>query len=321
MRNTAWKSVPVLLYVLVGCGDESTTDQITDAAQSVIGNAMLDAAPSDGPVATSRDVSVQEPTVDAQTADASRPDAFLQIATQATFASGVQPCGLAYDHVDGRVWVYPCFGAQVLGFKPDGTATTPAPRGGEMANDVDVDVAAKAFTLNQAQVSAGDLLFINGETGPTEIHVIDKVGVTVGTLSTAFGNSHVVGGAYHVARNTFFLVQDKVPGGENGNRVAEINLVTGQVLNSFQTTPNFIVDYGDLEVCQSTGHLFLVSSDEPTVAEFTPAGMFLNEYPLPAGVTGATGIGFDDATGNAWVSGTSGAVWQLSMPCRAFTGN
>ncbi len=318
-------ALAVSFVCLIACNDEDETQGTLDAAELSNGTADAAPAPNDQPDATIADASIASPSMDAQgldaaSRDAATPDAFGEIATQKMFNSGTNPCGMAYDHVANQVWVYPCFGAQIFGFLPDGTASAPAPRGGETADDVDVDIAPKAFTLGQTKVSEGDLLFINGEVGTTEIHAINKSSGSVGNLATVFGNSHVVGGAYHAARNSFFLVQDKVPGLQNGNRVAEVDVITGQVIDSFQTTPNFVVNFGDLDVCQSTGHLFLVSSDETTVAEYTPSGMFLNKYPLPINVKGAAGVGFDDPTGHAWISGTDGTVWQLSMPCPAYKG-
>jgi hypothetical protein len=138
-------------------------------------------------------------------------------------------------------------------------------------------------------------------------------------LTTVFGNSHVVGGAFHPQRGTIFLVQDRVAGAVDGNRIAEIDPETGAVVATFQTTPAFVVNYGDLDVCPSTGHLLVVSSDEATIAEFTPAGTLIAEHPLPDGVTALSGIGIDDSTGDAWVSDTSGIVRRIvGLPCGPF---
>lgn len=45
--------------------------------------------------------------------------------------------------------------------------------------------------------------------------------------------------------------------------------MTGAVVASFSTMPAFDVNYGDLDICTSSGRLFLVSSNEMTVAEMT----------------------------------------------------
>jgi hypothetical protein len=193
------------------------------------------------------------------------------------------------------------------------------PRPGESANDVDVEIALVPLTLGDTPVPAGTILFINGETEVAEIYAVDgSTGDVLETLVTSFGASHVVGGAFHPSRGTFFLIQDRVPGPLDRNRVAEIDPVTGEILNTFQTTAYFDVNYGDIDVCGSSGNLFLVSSIEARVAEITADGDFVQYHDLPAGVSDLSGIGHDDMTGNAWVGATGGDAWLLGgLPCEA----
>jgi hypothetical protein len=235
-----------------------------------------------------------------------------------TLPSGASLCGLAFDHLTSTVLAYPCSGAELLRFTADGTPLPPLPRPGESANDVDVDVAPVAFDLGGTSLTAGTPHFIYGESGVAEIYAMGgaaDAGVT--TLVTAFGESHVVGGGYHASRGTFFLLQDRVPGATNGNRVAEIEVATGTIVGEFSILPSFDVNYGDMDVCQSNGNLFFVSSIAATLGEFTPDGNFVALHPLPVGgPTSLSGIAIDDSTGDAWVSGTGGGVWQLTgLPC------
>ncbi|HLT48785.1 MAG TPA: T9SS type A sorting domain-containing protein [Rubricoccaceae bacterium] len=226
------------------------------------------------------------------------------------------PCGVGYD-LDTTAWVYECFGASLHRYAPDGTLLGTIPRPGESANDVDVEVAPEALTLGTTSLPAGTLLFINGESGPAEIYALDKTtGAVLATLSTAFGVGHVVGGAYNPARNTFFLVQDNVPGSGDGNLIAEVDPVTGAVLNTFQITASFSVNFGDVEVADATGNLLVVSSDESDMAEFTPDGTFVQYQDLPPEVSGLSGIGLDCAAREAWVAGGNGRIFRLGdMPC------
>lgn len=227
-------------------------------------------------------------------------------------------CGIAYDSQRDSIWVYACSGATLQQFSTAGAQLASLPRPGEAANDVDVDFAPAAFSLGGVAVATGDMLFIDGESGPAEIYLVPPE-LDAGaprSLATQFGASHVVGGAYHIARGTFFAIQDRVPGSTLGNQVAEIDAATGAVLRSFSTLPDFDVNYGDLEVCQATGNLLLVSSNESTLGEFTPEGNFIAKHALPSGVSGLSGIGLDDATGTAWLSSTSRNVFQVSgLPC------
>ena len=228
-------------------------------------------------------------------------------------------CGLGFDSSANEVWVHGCSGADVQRYSAAGSLLSSVPRGGEVANDVDVELATKPFTLAATVLPANALLFINGETGPAEIYALDKTtGAVLSTLNTSFGVSHVVGGAYHRIRQTLFLVQDLVPAVADENRIAEIDPISGSVLNTFQITSTFSVNFGDLEVCNATGNLIVVSSDESRIAEYTPTGTLVQYYPLPVGVTSLSGVGIDESTGNLWVtsSAAGGNVWRLSGgPC------
>jgi len=243
-----------------------------------------------------------------------------QLAIQSTFnpSNAADLCGVAVDHATGEVWLYGCSSTEVQRYSSSGAFLAALPRPGESANDVDVDFSPVGFTLDATPIPAGTLLFINGETALAEIYALDKsAGTVIESLNTAFGASHVVGGAFHPDRRTMFLLQDNVPAAADRNRIAEIDPATGSVLSSFQIS-SFSVSYGDLEVCASTGNLFVVSSLQTSIAEFTPAGTAVATYPLPVGVATLSGIGLNDSTGEAWVSSTNGNVWRLSgLPCPA----
>lgn len=222
--------------------------------------------------------------------------------------------GLSYDPTQKRVWAHAAFDTDIQSFTTGGKAKASVLPPGESANDFDLETAPKAFTLGSTLVPAGSLLVINGETGVAEIYALDPTtGATLATLTTGFGASHVVGGAYHGKRNSFFLLQDKVPGGTTGNRVAEISPTTGAVLNTFQISALFSVNFGDLDVDRATGNLFIVSSDEPRIAELTPTGALVQYHALPSGVGNLSGIGIDDKRGEIWVGGTAGTVWRLGQ--------
>ncbi len=230
-------------------------------------------------------------------------------------ASGL--CGIGFDETNDGVWVYGCSAADVQQYSTAGTFVTSVTRPGESANDVDVEFSPVGFVLNATVLAAGTLLFVNGETGVAEVYAVDEsTGAILETLITTFGVAHVVGGAHHPDRASLFLVQDRVPASPTGNQIAEVDPGTGAVLNSFSTLPDFDVNFGDVEVCQSSGNLLVVSSMETSIGEFTANGSFVQLHALPAGVSSLSGIAIDDRSGEAWVSGTGGVVWQLGgLPC------
>ena len=216
-------------------------------------------------------------------------------------------CGAATSHLTADIYAYDCFGSAIQHYSRTGAFINSfSITAFGTANDVDVEIAPADLTMGGTFVPEGSVLFINGESGAAEIYALHpSTGALIATLNTAFGTSHVVGGAYHTSRGTFFLVQDGVPGGAAGNLVAEINPTTGAVINSFNVNPPFGVDFGDLDVSNVSGNLYLVSSDELNVGEFTPTGTFVLEHPLPGGVNGLRGIGIDDRRSTAWVAGSS----------------
>ena len=223
-------------------------------------------------------------------------------------------CSADYSGATASVWVYGCSAANIQSYSTAGIFQSSITRPGESANDVDLDTAPIGFTLGSAVIPTGTLLFINGETGTADIYAVDPTsGAVIASLATAFGVSHVVGGAYHPSRETFFLLQDEVPATVDDNLIAEINPVTGAVLNTIDTTAfgGFTVNFGDLEVHTGSGNLFIVSSDQTNILEITPTGVFVAFHALPVGVSSLSGIGIDEGLGEAWVSGTGGTVWRL----------
>jgi hypothetical protein len=240
----------------------------------------------------------------------------VDLETTGGFTATGSPCGIGYDHTQDTVWVYPCSGASILSYSTDGTPLGSVDAPGEAANDVDLDFSAAAFSLSGVAIAEGTLLFVNGESLEAEVYAVDKTnGDVLTTLVTDFGASHVVGGAFHSRRGSLFLIEDRVAA--PGNLVGEINPQSGLTISSFPVSPDFDVNYGDLAVCQASGNLFLVSSIESTLVEFTPGGTFVDEYPLPAGVTALSAITLDPSTGDAWVGGITGGVWRIGgVPCR-----
>ena len=236
----------------------------------------------------------------------------LTVLTQFDPSNTAGTCGIAYNSTAGEVLVIGCFGATIDRYTEAGAFLSAAPIAGESANDVDVDMSPVAFTMNGTAIDQGQLLFMNGETDAVDIYAIDEVTMAViDTLETAFGVSHVVGGSYHPTRGTFFLIQDQVPGGFQGNRIAEVDATTGDTLQTFSTLPAFTVDYGDLDISPISGHLFVVSSVEATIAEFTPDGVFVTEHALPGGVSNLSGIALDNDLQGAWVCNNTGVVFKL----------
>ncbi|NCP65426.1 MAG: tandem-95 repeat protein [Paraglaciecola sp.] len=230
-----------------------------------------------------------------------------------------RPIALAVDEFQQRLYVYDGFSNNISVFDRSGQAQGVLSWPGEGANDADLDVAPEALSLANVQVPQGSLLVFNGETATTEIYAIDPRSDTIlAQLNTAYGSSHVVGGAYDPTSQAFFLLQDNVPGGTLGNQVAKIDTNTGAVLSTFSinNTPGvFNVSYGDLEINTFTGNIYLVSSVERRIAEFAQNGQFIRYVPLPVEVSSPSGVALNRQADRLWLVNNVGSspIFELEF--------
>lgn len=166
------------------------------------------------------------------------------------FELGSSKVGLAFDPYRDELLAY-TGGSVVERYDLTGALLGSFDNPGENANDYDLDLLADGIVMAGVEVPAGSTLVFNGETGVVEIYAVDSItGTVIATLITAFGLSHVVGGAWHPQRGTFFVLQDQL-GSPQNNTIAEIDADTGAVLNSFRVdtaaTDGFSVNFGDME--------------------------------------------------------------------------
>ncbi len=116
------------------------------------------------------------------------------------------------------------------------------------------------------------------------------------------------------------MVQDNVPGTALENRVAEVNVLTGQVIQSYQIGNLFNVSYGDLEGAEN-GNLYVVSSVEDSIIEITTQVQLVQRHDLPSGVSNLSGFDFDCGGAAVCVCNTSGVVYHLGQSnCNSATG-
>lgn len=225
--------------------------------------------------------------------------------------------GLAVNEYQQALYLYPSFGATVHLINRLGVNLGSLTMQGEAANDVDLDIAAEAFTLKDTQIPQGSLLIFNGETGVTEVYALDaQTGILLSQLDTAFGTSHVVGGAYNPVTGTIWLLQDNVPAGPQGDLVAQIDPVTGQILSSFNVVNDqhsFSVSFGDLHINPRNGNILLVSSIQSSMAEFDVNGNLLRLIPLPTSVSSVSGLAVSADGSRLWLASTSGGVYELGF--------
>lgn len=218
---------------------------------------------------------------------------------------------IAFDLRAGTLFLQPDFDPLTVEYSTAGSEIgTGIPQPGASSNDIDLDFADLATGFGQTPVPANTLLVLNGENAPGTLYAVQKDdGVVLDSLPIpATGNP--VGGAYHTERGTFFSVA------WNTDLITEIDLATGTAVASFPVSPvgsvTYDVFYGDLEVDPASGMLLLVSSNETSIRVLDPTGAFVRDIDVgAAGVTGMSGIAWDAETRTAWITSTTGLVYQV----------
>jgi hypothetical protein len=223
---------------------------------------------------------------------------------------------LGYDEYRQLSYLYSSQGAGIFVYDRSGQQISTLDRPGEIADFFDIEVASQSFQMNNTLIPQGSLLIINGETDVAEIYALDPVnGTLLAELTSAYGNSSVVGGTYNTKTNSFFLLQDRLLA-NGSDSIAEINAQTGDVLNTFplnDVNHSFNVGTGDITSDPITGNLYIVSSIDNTIDEYSSNGDFLRSINLPLGVSQVSGIEVSGNGRKVWLSSSVGEVFELSF--------
>jgi len=218
---------------------------------------------------------------------------------------------IGYDRLENEVYVHFNANGSFHVYQPDGTflRTIPKPFGG--GNDDDIEVLTSPAVIGGVSVPEGTLISIENENDPPRIYAIDKSDGTVLAQQNYSGSDvgQWVGGA-QASGNTFFAVdwtRDAVQQLDSNNSVIE-NEFTVRPSGS----PGFDIFFGDIDVLQSDGIIYAVSSSQNVIRALLPGGGWGGDVEVGAlGVGGMAGIAFDDTTGEAWIGSQNGTVYRL----------
>lgn len=238
----------------------------------------------------------------------------LQVLSQ--FSPGIGALtAIGFDEYRQLIYTANNFGPTIQVNDRLSAAVTNFPILGEATNNVDIEITSEAMLLAGTTLPQGTLLFINGETGTAEIYAFDtQTGVLLSQLNTDFGNGDVVGGAYNPQTQTLFLVQETQVG--TGDPViAEIDTNTGASIQQFSgafQALDFDVAFGDLDVNNETGTLYITGSGEIGILELNPNGGIVRVLAIPPGVINPSGIAVNQSGDRIWLSSNNGDVYELS---------
>ena len=220
---------------------------------------------------------------------------------------------IGFDALSGEVFVHFNFNASIHVYASDGTFLRSIPKPFAGGNDDDMDFASVPVSVNGTTVPAGTLLIFENEPDPPRITAVDPADGTVLAEQTydAGAIGQWTGGGYSLATDTYF--------GADWSRdfVQELDGDSGAILQEFPIrppgSPAWDFFYSDLEVLDLDGNLYLVSDAQNSIRAMSNSGAWLGDFSLdPLGVSGMSGIAFDDDAGEAWISSQNGTVYRLA---------
>lgn len=227
-------------------------------------------------------------------------------------AEGSAINSLGYDHVADEVYVHFNHGSFFHIFSPDGTflGTLPKPYAG--GNDDDIEFLTSPAVIGGVPVPAGTLISIENENDPPRIMAIDKTdGSVIAQQDFIAGEvGQWVGGAQG-SGNTFYMVDWSL------DLIQRVGSDAAVIEDEFPLrppgAPPFDIFYGDIDVLQEDGLIYAVSSTQNVIRALLPDGSWGGDFDVTGlGITGMSGIGFDDARGEAWIGGQDGTVYRLA---------
>ena len=215
--------------------------------------------------------------------------------------------GIAIDPANGNLVVYEEFGGATMHvIDQDGNELGTIVSPGANSNDYDLDYSTGPMTIDGTAIPAGTLLVFNGDDSPENLYAVDVDGTVLAQVNLA--SASIVGGT-HVPGTNLLATVDYT--GEDFIRILDAN--DGSQTGSFNPgPPPFDVFYGDLDIAIDTGEITIISSSQQVVRQLTQQGFCVRELNVSSfGITGMSGVAIDDATGNLWISNTSGTIYHF----------
>ena len=218
---------------------------------------------------------------------------------------------VAYSEDTEEVFAYSEFGAAIDVYSRAGTFLRTITRPGPSSNDIDLEVAAASLNVGGTVVPRGTLLVLNAENTSTQTLFALNTDGTVLASRVLTVAGQCVGGTYHQARGTFFVVD------WTSETIREMDAASGLQLAAFSINSSgnstFDVFYGDMDSLRANGDLFVVSTSQASIRELTPTGTFVRDINVSTfGLNSMAGIAFDDRRGEAWIASRDGSLTLLA---------
>lgn len=227
-------------------------------------------------------------------------------------AEGSAINSLGYDHIADEVYVHFNHSAFFHIYSSDGTFQGTLPKPFEGGNDDDIEVLTSAAVIGGVSVPAGTLISIENENDPPRIYALSKADGSIIAQQdfVATGVGQWVGGA-QASGNSFYMVDWSL------DLIQRVSSDADVIEDTFPVrppgAPTFDIFYGDIDVLQEDGLIYAVSSTQNVIRALLPDGSWGGDFDVTGlGITGMSGIGFDDARGEAWIGSQNGSVYRLA---------
>ena len=230
------------------------------------------------------------------------------VAADRTFDTGLGRLnGIGFNPMNRRLYVHGEFDNTIEIFDRYGFLMGSIPDPGEAGYASDYFFSETDVMIGNQVIPAGSMLVIEDHNiSETRLIATDPdTGAILATQAIDIPNhGQFVGGTYCPETQTFFVVSF------SSDIIYEVDGNTGLELNQFPVGGGFDVYYGDIEFNPRDGLLHVVGSSQNTIRQMTTSGEFVRDVPVPA--ISMTGVGFDPATGAAWVCSLDGNVYRIA---------
>lgn len=227
-------------------------------------------------------------------------------------AEGNEMNSIGFNAATDEIFVHFNHSASIGVYTREGIYLRSIPKPVPYGNDDDMEFAGVPVTVHGTVVPANCLLVIENDQNPPRITACDHAtGAVLAEQAFDAGlTNHWVGGSYSAAHDRFFVCS------WTAQKIDLVDAANGAVYGGFtfqfDQAPYFYLYYGDVEYHGPTGLLFLVSDYQGLIRVLTPEGAWSGDIDAGAmGLLGMSGIAFDEARGEAWISSVNGLVYHL----------
>ena len=216
---------------------------------------------------------------------------------------------IGFDSSSETVYLHESRSDEVHQYSPAGELLRSIPDRVNQGNDSDLEFSDVPLQLAGTLVPANTLLVTANEILPPQFSAVDKeTGDVLAQLDLdRLAIGRLTGGAYHPLRNSLFVIDWTM------DLIHEVELAGGSILNSFGFGENWDAFFSDVEVAPGSNRLYLVSSLQPRIRVLESDGTFVHDVDVTRlGISGMSGIAFENDTGHAWISSSNGTVYHVA---------